>query len=457
VCVLRGWSSQLAIYRLLTHKGLWDYPRFSISDQAVYNRLARAGPSPLQKLFEQASQVLAQHLKLFRQQLTRFASEVVAIDQTTLDQVLRHLPMLRQVADGDPQLLPGKLAGVYDVELQQWRYIEYIAHYAQNEKVAARSLLIHIQRGALILMDLGYFAFPWFDQLTQEGYFWISRLRQKTSYEIAHIFYQQGETLDCLIWLGAYRADRAKYAVRLVSFRVGATTFQYITNVLQPTQLSLHEIAVLYARRWDIELAFKLIKRELKLCLFWSAKNGVILQQVWAVLLISQILHGLQLEIAAKAGVDPFDVSLPLLVEYLPRWHDVDFIALVVERGQEAGFIRPSRRIRIQTPPIEWTDDLPRWRVQLPSPPPSACRCWEPSPWVSAASSPCARCCSEEFVVPEAAQRLSGINRCVAKGADDRPAVIPARPDGRLPRTPRSGEPGSGTTTGTLQRQANPT
>ena len=106
-------------------------------------------------------------------------------------------------------------------------------------------------------------------------------------------------------------------------------------------------------------MAFKLIKRELGLHLFWSAKTVVLLQQVWAVLLISQILHGLQLEIAAKAGVDPFDVSLPLLVEYLPRWKDVDFIALVVDRGRDAGFIRPSRRIRIQTPPVDLKDYLP--------------------------------------------------------------------------------------------------
>lgn len=93
--------------------------------------------------------------------------------------------------------------------------------------------------------------------------------------------------------------------------------------------------------------------------LFWSAKIGIILQQVWAVLLISQILHALQLEIAGKAGIDPFDVSLPLLVEYLPRWNDVNFIDMVVARGREVGFIRPSRRIRIQTPPIDLKDYLP--------------------------------------------------------------------------------------------------
>ena len=59
-------------------------------------------------------------------------------------------------------------------------------------------------------MDMGFFAFEWFDQLTTEGYFWISRLREKTSYEIVHTFYQQGDTFDGIIWLGAYRADRAK-------------------------------------------------------------------------------------------------------------------------------------------------------------------------------------------------------------------------------------------------------
>lgn len=359
VCVLRGWNSQLGIWRLLSSKGLWDYPRFQINSQAIYNRLERGGDEPLKRLFEQVSRVLAERLAPFAQPLASSFSDIVAIDESTLDKVMRHLPLLRSVADGDPQLLPGKLAGVYDVRLQQWRYVEHRADPHENEKEAARSLLAHLQRGALILMDMGFFAFEWFDQLSAEGYFWISRLREKTSYEIVHTFYRQGDTFDGIIWLGAYRADRARYAVRLVTFRVGEKTYHYITNVLSPLQLSVHDIAVLYARRWDIEMAFQLIKRELKLHLFWSAKTVVLLQQAWAVLLISQILHALQLEIAAKAQVDPFDVSLPLLVQYLPSWHDVDFVQLVVDRGRQAGFIRPSRRIRVQTPPIDLHDYLP--------------------------------------------------------------------------------------------------
>ena len=353
VCVLRGWNSQLGVWRLLAQKGLWNYPRFAISDQAVYKRLEKDGSQPFKRLFEQVSAVLRERLVAYRQELAGFASEVVAIDNTTLDKVTRHLQLLRGVAEGDRQVLPGKLAGVFDLRLQQWRHVMHIDDPNQNEKVTARTLLEHIQPGALILADMGYFGFAWFDELTEGGYHWLSRMREKTSYSIIHTFYQQGETFDGLVWLGAYRADRARYAVRLVTFRVGATLYRYITNVLDPRQFPLHAIATLYARRWDIEMAFKLIKRELGLHLFWSSKDEVVLQQVWAVLTIAQILHGLQLEIAAKAGVDPFDVSLPLLVEYLPSWNDVDFIALVVDRGREGGFIRPSRRIRIHTPEID--------------------------------------------------------------------------------------------------------
>lgn len=359
ICVLRGWNSQLKIWRLLSSRGLWNYPRFAISDQAVYKRLEQGGEAPLKSLFEQVSEVLQERLEPYKQSIASFASEVVAIDSTTLDKVMRHLPLLRSIANGEAQLLAGKLAGVFDIRLQQWRYVEHIENPKENEKVSAPSLLEHLQRGALILMDMGFFSFMWFDQLTQEGYYWITRLRKKASYDVKHTYYRKGDTFDGLIGLGSYRADRARYVVRLITFRVGETTYQYITNVLNPRLLSVHEVAVLYARRWDIEMAFKLIKRELGLHLFWSAKPVVVLQQIWAVLLISQILHALQLEIAGKAGVDPFDVSLSLLVEYLPEWNDVDFIALVVERGREAGFIRPSRRIRIQSPPIDLNEYQP--------------------------------------------------------------------------------------------------
>lgn len=358
VCVLQGWNSQLGIWRLLHQKGLWDYPRFPISDQAIYKRLEKDGSKSLKRLFEMVSAALRERLQAYAQPVIKLTKEVVAIDATSLDKVARTLPILRSVPNGDKRLLPGKLAGVFDIGLQQWITITHIENPVENDKKEARQLLEHINKGALILADLGYFGFSWFDELTAKGYFWLSRLREKTSFEIIHTYYKKGNTFDGLVWLGAYRADQARFAVRLVSFQVGKKVFRYITNVKDPQQLSIHEIATLYARRWDIEMAFKLIKRELGLNLFWSSKTEVIMQQVWAVLTIAQILHAIQLEIASKAGVDLFDVSLPLIVKYLPGWNDVDFIAFIVETGRDGGFIRPSRRVSIQTPEVLMSDYL---------------------------------------------------------------------------------------------------
>jgi hypothetical protein len=355
VCVLRGFSSQLDLWRRLTWQGLWDYPRFALSDEAVYHRLGTGGTAPLERLFTQISALLAARIAPHAAtDLAPFASQVVAIDETTLDPVARTLPALRGLPATDTQRLPGKLAAILDVRLQQWLRVEHRAYAHENDKVAARGLLAHLQVGALILADLGYFGFAWFDDLTDAGFWWISRLRAKTSYTVLHAFYRDHTTFDGLIFLGAYRADRAKHAVRLVSFRVGKTTHQYITNVVDPTTLSLLDIARLYARRWDIELAFKLIKRELGLHLLWSAKTPVVLQQVWAVLIIAQIFQALRLEIAARAGVDLFDVSLPLLLRYLPQVARTgqDPIAVIVATGGGAGLFRPARRVRILAPPL---------------------------------------------------------------------------------------------------------
>ena len=356
LCVLHGFTSQLALWRLLTQAGLWFYPRFPVTDEAVYKRLAKAGSQPLERLFAQITNLLSHRLEPYGvSNLASFASAVVALDQTTLDKVARLLPMLRKLPADDSALLPGKLTGLYDIRHQQWRLLRYIEQVHQNEKVSARQMLETLAPGALILCDLGYFGFAWFDYLSSAGHFFVSRLRAKTSYKVIHTFYQVGDCFDGLVFLGAYNSDRAEQAVRLVRFTAATTTYSYITNVLNPATLSIRDIARLYAYRWDIELAFKLIKRELGLHLLWSAKTVVVQQQVWAVLIISQILQALRLEIAGRAGVDVYDVSMPLLVQYAPKLaHDgKDPVALFVERGRVARFIRPSRRTQVKAPTID--------------------------------------------------------------------------------------------------------
>jgi hypothetical protein len=353
VCVLRGFGGQRAIWRLISSKQLWFYPRFALSDQAIYKRLAQEGTAPLEWLFGAISAILRQRLESLPSNLAPFATQVVALDEVTLDPLARSLPSLRHIPPGDDRLLPGKMCALFDLRLQQWLHLRYIPEAHQNEKLQARQMVALLPKGSLVLADLGYFGFAWFDELSDLGYHFISRLRAKTSYRLVHTYFQDGHTFDGLVFLGAHRADRAKHAVRLVRFQVGKTSFCYITNV-EPAKLSLRDIARLYARRWDIEMAFKLAKRDLKLHLLWSAKTMVLLQQVWAVLIISQVIQALRFEIAQRANVDLFDVSLPLLIQYAPQiaYDGEDPVSVFVTQGRQLAFIRPSRRTVIQAPDI---------------------------------------------------------------------------------------------------------
>lgn len=360
VAVLRGLRSQRAIWRLLAAGGWWKQPSYEIGDQAVYKRLEQEGWKPLAQVFERVSLLLAHWLEpalqSYHQQhalLASFASEVVALDEMHLDQVSRRLPILRHFKKGAMELLPGKLVALFDVRLQQWRAIDYMAQARENGREQARALLSCVKQGTLVLADLGYYGFCWFDELTQQGYSWISRVKAGTTVVVLHTYYEAGDTFDRLVWLGACNT-LGKYAVRQVQFRQAGQLRQYFTNVCDPTVLPLLEIARLYARRWDIELAFLTLKEDLGLHLIWSSKSVLVLAQVWACLIIAQVLQAIRLEVALRAEVDPFEVSLPLLIEALPQFGSQgrDGIAECVRQGRRLGIIRPSTRLRIEAPEI---------------------------------------------------------------------------------------------------------
>ncbi len=75
----------------------------------------------------------------------------------------------------------------------------------QNEKVTFLELAHSLEKGSLLLFDKGYFSFPLFDQLTDSGYFWITRQREKSSFEVLHTYYEEGQTRDALVWLEVQR------------------------------------------------------------------------------------------------------------------------------------------------------------------------------------------------------------------------------------------------------------
>ncbi len=363
LCGLEGFGSQLALWRRLCLEPMGPFVPVLVGDQAVYNRLARAAGA-MRAFFEQISRWLGEQGEGWDERsLAPWACQVLALDESTLDAVARWLPELRRVLPGDPRLLAGRISALFDVRRQQWVRVELWQDAVANCKQQARLLLEGVQAGTLLLFDRGSLSFAWFDELTEQRLWWISRYANHASYQVRHILYQGDGVLDAIVWLGRYRADRAQYPVRLVQFYQWGQLHRYLTNVLDPTQLSLADLARLYARRWDIELAFCVLKEHLQLSQLWSAKWEVVQVQVWAGLCLAQLFHGLQVQLAAQEGVGPFDVSIEVLVELVPRLllHGIAPLPYLGRFGREVGLIRPSTRMQVQVPFVDaaWITPAP--------------------------------------------------------------------------------------------------
>ena len=347
------------IWRLLLLEPLGTFPAIKMTYEGVRKRLLSLGCNALQELYEHLRLVLEQRdrpVKRSALPLASFAKEVVALDETTLDTLKRLTSDLKEIPNKDPHLLAGKLSGLFDLRRQQWRCLQLRTDILAGCNIGVGAFLEGLPRGSLLLADLGYFGFLWFDTLTKMGYYYISRLRENGTYIVNTVLYQdeENQVLDAIVWLGAYRADRAAHAVRLVQFEMNGTLFRYITNVLDPLELPLLEIAQLYARRWDIELIFKVLKRDLGIHIWWAAKQELVEIQLWIALILAQIVCALRFDIAEQANVDLFDVSLPLLMKVLGRIKDSSqpLLQKIVENGRFWGIIRPNRRNKITAPAL---------------------------------------------------------------------------------------------------------
>ena len=152
LAVLRGLHSWRDVWQLLVWEGVGNFPLVSVTPSAVRQRLLKAGTASLERVNAALRQRGAATSALM---LAPFASQVVALDETTLDALHRWCPDLRGLPVGCAQLLVGKLAGLFDLRAQQWLRLQFREDVLANCKVGVLLLLDGLAPGSLILADLG--------------------------------------------------------------------------------------------------------------------------------------------------------------------------------------------------------------------------------------------------------------------------------------------------------------
>ncbi len=245
-----------------------------------------------------------------------------ALDGTTLEALFRKLQSLREAPDAP---LAGHLGVACDLVTHLPAKVWWAEDPATNDKALIPALLRWLHADSLLVFDLGYFAFPFFDQLTAAHCWFVTRLREKTSYTVEQVLINRPHVRDRIVHLGNYAANPSTYPVRLVEVYLGGQWHRYVTNVLDPQRLSVVEVVDVYSWRWHIETAFLLVKRLLDLAYLWvGSLNGVQLQ-VWATWLFYAVLIDLCDDVADVLQLPLAAISVEMV--YRGLYHYVQAVA----------------------------------------------------------------------------------------------------------------------------------
>lgn len=339
------------LLRVLSQEGLlWIQP-CQVSVEAVSKRFRVLPVSLFSDLFESlmprlqgAPHVLSEVWQPVRE---RFSAIWIA-DGSTLEELRCQLKVLR---DQPQTVLAGKMMAVVELLTHRPLKLAYTSNSKANDKTFDHWLLQQLPTGGLLVFDLGFFKFPWFDQFTEQGKYFLTRVRQKTAYRVVQTLSSGPRYRDELVQLGAYRSYPCRHRLRLVSVLWDTTWYCYLTNVLDPKQLPPHLVCELYRRRWRIEDAFALTKRLLGLAYLWVGDTNGVQIQIYATWIFYALLNQLCAQVALalnqpleRISVEMVFRSLYHYAQALLRGTQQTVVSFLVENHRLLALVKTVRK-----------------------------------------------------------------------------------------------------------------
>ena len=350
--IWRQIGSTTELVRLLQQEGfLWCSP-LQVSEQALSQRL-RVFPAGLfqRVLLEVLPQMHARWAARDRPLPAVLAwvqaryPQVLVVDGSTLDALLRKVGLLR---GEEKHPLGGRMTALLDLLSRLPRQVWYEEDPQAHDQRGWPQIQQVLERGALLLYDLGYTNFTVFRELTEAGVLWLTRAKSNLAYTVVRVLEETAQVRDRVVWIGS-GADRQQ--VRLVEVRVGRTWRRYLTSEVDPERLPAGHVAALYGERWRIEEAYLLVKRLLGLAYFWTGSENGVQLQLWATWLLYAVLIDLTDAVAERLN-RPF-AALSVEMTYRGIYHftvayqqgnATDPVAYLAEHAVRLGVLKRARK-----------------------------------------------------------------------------------------------------------------
>ena len=222
----------------------------------------------------------------------RFKNPLYSLDASTIDLCLSVFPWAKfRTTKGAVKLHVG---------LNHAGYLpEFVTLTEGRKHDVTVGRILKFPKGSIVVMDKAYNDYAWYKQLTDNGIFFVTRLKTNAKYRVIErreVLQSKGLTSDQTIeFTGLQIAKKCPVQLRRIGYRDPATGKHYVflTNNFK---LAARTIADIYKARWQVELFFKWIKQNLKIKSFVGTSRNAVMTQIWIALCMYLLLAFLKFQ-----------------------------------------------------------------------------------------------------------------------------------------------------------------
>ena len=138
----------------------------------------------------------------------------------------------------------------------------------------------------MYVFDRGYLDYERFDRMTDDGYFFVSRLRKNAVTRVLETFTLSSNSSvisDEMVVIGTTQNRSENMFRRLKIFDTKGNELILLTNRFD---LDADEIAEIYKSRWAIELFFKWMKQHLNIKKFYGHSEQAVHNQIYIAMIV---------------------------------------------------------------------------------------------------------------------------------------------------------------------------
>lgn len=152
---------------------------------------------------------------------------------------------------------------------------------------------LQFPQGSIVAIDRGYNDYSWYNQLTKNKIFFVTRLKVNAKFKVTSrrpVLKNKGLTSDQAIKFTFMKpAKVCPIELRRIGYRDKETGKHYVL-LTNNFKLSAKTIADIYKTRWQVELFFKWVKQNLKIKSFIGTSKNAVMTQIWIAVCIYLLL-----------------------------------------------------------------------------------------------------------------------------------------------------------------------